>query len=433
LAILKGVDRLELGVEVDNARHVPLLSLASRMNGRLPLTTIAPRQRRAIVKISVLKNGRPTVVDQIQVTGIALGMHEHPQIDLEGSHDGRGRVALTLYLNGKRYTAKTVDVSRFLPRRSSPAWLVAVAALLLAAVGGLAYLLIQGDLGAGRQPPRTATAGGAETGAADTRQRPAPEPDATQPPTRDSAESDADTRQRPAGQRGGQAGDASTSADVSDTAEAEAGDEAGGSSSDENRTAAADPDAPSREKSPPEDPRANAQPTGTPQRPAGAADTGGGADAPVAAESDSGDGGVTREGAVADSEARQPSFAGPVDDVNPPSKSDPVVVYFLPDSSAILPEVRSRLSRLYGVLRRHPEYRLVIEGHCAIAGSEAGRAEISDNRAQNVRDVLAGLGWDFGEGSRVVGEGATDPETTDESLQYLNRRVEIWALPPASQ
>lgn len=362
LAILRVVDRLDLGVEVDNARYVPLLSLASRTNGRLPLTTIAPRQRRAIVKISVLKNGRPTVVDKMQVTDIALGMHEHPQIDLEGHHDGRGHVALTLYLDGKRYSGKTVDVSRFLPRRSRSAWLVAVvAAVLLASVGGLTYLLIQGDFGAVRQPT-----------------------DAQR-----SAESTAKAPQRSADDAGRGAGE--------ETGEVLRGD---------------------------------TRPSGAAG--ADAADAAAGGVSGPGADTEDG-GGMEREQATADAQPRRPSFAGPVDDVIPPSASDPVVVYFLPNSSAILPEVRSRLSRLFGVLRRYPDHRLVIEGHCAIAGSEAGRAEISENRARNVRDVLAELGWEFDDGSRVVGLGATDPETTDESLQYLNRRVEIWALPPVPQ
>lgn len=388
-----------MGVEVDNTRYVSLLSLTSRASGRLPLTTIAPRQRRAIVRVSVLKNGTPTPVGEITVSGAELSADSHPQIDLEARHNGRGQVELRLFVNGRRYTSRRVDVSRFLQRDSGSTWLVATAAaVILLAIAAAVFLLVR-DVGeqprvasAVEQPSSRPSDGDSQAAGSDqvtqnAGERAAPRPEAPQPTT---TSPDRGTEQTPA--------------------EADA----------DPRTRQAPVDADAQNQQAPADESADS--TGP----------------EVAAGESVGDTVRARQpdDRAADAglpTSQQPAFDGPVDDVVPPRVDDPVIVYFLPDSSEILPEVRARLRRLYAVLAEHPNYRLVIEGHCAIAGSEAGRAEISQNRAENVRAVLAGLGWEFDPNARVTGLGATEPLTLDTSQQYLNRRVEIWALPPSPQ
>lgn len=390
------MDRLELGVEVDNTRYVSLLSLTSRATGRLPLTTIAPRQRRAIVRVAVLRNGTPTPVGEITVSGAALSADTHPQIDLEARYNGRAQVELRLFVNGRRYTSRRVDVSRFLQRESGSTWLVvaAAAAILLAVAVGV-FLLVR-DVG---EQPRVATPV----------QRPLSEP------------SDGDSAAADSGPVSPSAGERATPRPDVPQPTTPSRDHENQQAEVEARTQQDPVEADSRDQQVPAEADEPADSTG----PAVATDEPAG-DAIRAEQPD--------DSATADAPStQQPAFGGPVDDVLPPRADDPVIVYFLPDSSEILPEVRARLRRLYAVLAEHRDYRLVIEGHCAIAGSEAGRAEISRNRAQNVRAVLAGLGWEFDPNARVTGLGATEPLTLDTSQQYLNRRVEIWALPPAPQ
>lgn len=344
---------LEFSVEIDNSRFVPLLSLESRGSGRLPLTTIAPRQRRAIVNLAVVRNGKPTTVRRFEVAGEQLGGRNHPRIDVEAHHDGGGRIQLKLFIENRLYTSTILDVSPHMSGRRVLPWLIGSAALVALVVALLLFipqrLPIRSTDGGdqGEVPPRTA---GRESEPAS----PTPTPAQAQQADEGAAEQDAASRPK---------------RDTEDAAES-----AGG---------------------------------------------GGGSNGPVSAE--------------AADDTPSPAFGGPADEVTPPRAGDPVVIYFLPDSSRILPEAGQRIERLYGVLRRYPDHRLVIEGHCAIAGSEAGRAEISENRARNVRLLLEELGWDFGDDSRVLGLGATAPVTTDMELQYLNRRVELWALPPGGE
>jgi outer membrane protein OmpA-like peptidoglycan-associated protein len=400
-----------------------------------------------------MRNGRVTPVGQIRLSQEQLTGRNHPKLDLEGSHDGRGRVALKLFVDRRLHTNTVIDVSDHLPQQSRFPWgiagiaagvVVIVAAVLLLLPGRGSPDLTDARVDDGAQteterrsfeqtPPREAT-GPRETPDQDGTARESTSRESTEeagdlPPTT----SPGGTSQQAQEQADSEAGvDTPGSTAAPDQTDTDAGSRPGETTAGGPRT---DSVTDARDRDSTDDASstdsARTEPETTPSAAPEAVRSGQGAETeppttkPAETPAIQGDG--------ADQEpVEQPAFGGPVDDVAPPQKDDPVIVYFLPDSSRILPEARARLQRLYGVLRDYPNYSLVIEGHCAIAGSEAGRAEISENRAGNVMSVLSALGWEFGRGSTVVGRGATDPVTADEELQYLNRRVEIWALPPSS-
>ncbi|NBC29175.1 MAG: OmpA family protein, partial [Spirochaetes bacterium] len=88
-----------------------------------------------------------------------------------------------------------------------------------------------------------------------------------------------------------------------------------------------------------------------------------------------------------------------------------------------LRELIASVQRLAGEERRVEELQLV--GHCALAGTEAGRVELSQARAGNVWRFLRRNGIDEPDELVVRGVGGRDPVTLSDEEQYLNRRVEI--------
>lgn len=100
-------------------------------------------------------------------------------------------------------------------------------------------------------------------------------------------------------------------------------------------------------------------------------------------------------------------------------------VYFQPEQSRITAEARSAL---LGWLQEIPdgrEFILELQGHCALYGTEEGRRELSERRAEVVLAFLRDRRPDI-EARVVEGLGAVRPVTRDRGKQHLNRRVEIF-------
>jgi outer membrane protein OmpA-like peptidoglycan-associated protein len=98
-------------------------------------------------------------------------------------------------------------------------------------------------------------------------------------------------------------------------------------------------------------------------------------------------------------------------------------IYFLPNDAGLTESARTALESLADKLSE--DHRLTISGHCALAGTERGRIDLSMQRAQATLDYLLGLGWRPSERPVVAGRGGAEPVTLDPDRQYLNRRVEI--------
>jgi outer membrane protein OmpA-like peptidoglycan-associated protein len=77
------------------------------------------------------------------------------------------------------------------------------------------------------------------------------------------------------------------------------------------------------------------------------------------------------------------------------------------------------------ILLENPELNVIISGHCAIAGTEVGRQEISVQRAENTYAWLKKKGWNPSSQPQIRGEAGNYPLTMDPEKQDINRRVEI--------
>jgi len=89
-----------------------------------------------------------------------------------------------------------------------------------------------------------------------------------------------------------------------------------------------------------------------------------------------------------------------------------------------------RLSRVAEVLREYPESRVMVRGHASSEGSDAVNVELSQRRADIVRNYLISYGVDPNR-ITAVGLGSSDPvaDNSTESGRVRNRRVEIDIIP----
>lgn len=101
------------------------------------------------------------------------------------------------------------------------------------------------------------------------------------------------------------------------------------------------------------------------------------------------------------------------------------IIYFSPNSSQLSVEGNQKIQYLSDYLTRFPAQKVLIAGHCAIAGTEKGRREISWDRANAVYKSLIECGWAPDNPPEIIGRAGDFPVTLDPEHQWLNRRVEI--------
>src|SRR5687767_13090477 len=101
-------------------------------------------------------------------------------------------------------------------------------------------------------------------------------------------------------------------------------------------------------------------------------------------------------------------------------------IYFHTNKATLQQISHDPLDQLVDILKRYPNATLVIEGHTDNTGSNAYNIELSENRANAVKNYLTGKGID---GSRLTatGYGEEKPVTTNNTAEgrKLNRRVEL--------
>jgi outer membrane protein OmpA-like peptidoglycan-associated protein len=101
-------------------------------------------------------------------------------------------------------------------------------------------------------------------------------------------------------------------------------------------------------------------------------------------------------------------------------------VLFDTGSSTLKPATREKLAKISGILMAHPGLTLQIEGHTDSVGSDQMNQQLSERRADSVRDFLIAQGVP---GSAVTAQGfgkthPVAPNDTPEGRQK-NRRVEL--------
>lgn len=96
-------------------------------------------------------------------------------------------------------------------------------------------------------------------------------------------------------------------------------------------------------------------------------------------------------------------------------------VFFDFDSAILKPGAYSEIDRTANVLNRYPQTTILVAGHTDSKGSETYNQQLSERRAQAVRDALVNRGVDPRR-LRVIGFGESQPISSDDAM---NRRVEL--------
>jgi len=100
-------------------------------------------------------------------------------------------------------------------------------------------------------------------------------------------------------------------------------------------------------------------------------------------------------------------------------------VFFDFDSAAIKPGGYDELRRVADVLNKYPDTTITVEGHTDTKGSEAYNQQLSENRAQTVKNALVQMGVAAAR-IQAVGYGKSRPVSSDDAA---NRRVTIVITP----
>jgi outer membrane protein OmpA-like peptidoglycan-associated protein len=112
-------------------------------------------------------------------------------------------------------------------------------------------------------------------------------------------------------------------------------------------------------------------------------------------------------------------------------RADVYSIYFSFDSDAIREESEPTLAEIADLLRKHPDWRLTINGHTDDVASDAYNLDLSRRRAAaTVSALTSRYGIDA---SRLTssGSGESSPKDTNDTLEgrARNRRVELIRLP----
>ncbi len=102
-------------------------------------------------------------------------------------------------------------------------------------------------------------------------------------------------------------------------------------------------------------------------------------------------------------------------------------IQFAPDSDELLLSERAKLDAIAEILLRYPDRDIMVTGHTALAGTEAGRRQLSERRAQVVGQYLLDSGVRTTDQIMTRGFGAQRPVADNDTAEgrRRNRRVEI--------
>ena len=105
-------------------------------------------------------------------------------------------------------------------------------------------------------------------------------------------------------------------------------------------------------------------------------------------------------------------------------------ILFPPDSPFLRETEKAKLAGIAEILNNYPDRDILIIGHTALAGTEAGRLQLSHERAGAVANYLLELGVRNPDQIIQHGLGAQEPvaDNATESGRRKNRRVEITIL-----
>ncbi len=100
------------------------------------------------------------------------------------------------------------------------------------------------------------------------------------------------------------------------------------------------------------------------------------------------------------------------------------------DGAQLKPGAYDEIARVAQVLVQYPQTNIMIAGHTDSTGTEAYNQQLSERRAQVVKNALAGQGVNPSRMTVIgYGEGKPIADNGTEAGRQINRRVEITIIP----
>jgi outer membrane protein OmpA-like peptidoglycan-associated protein len=111
-------------------------------------------------------------------------------------------------------------------------------------------------------------------------------------------------------------------------------------------------------------------------------------------------------------------------------KVDIYSIYFSFNSDKLREESQPTLNDIAEVLRRHPDWKLQVNGHTDGIGGDAFNLDLSKRRSSSVKDALVKQYKIGGDRLATAGYGKSQPKDTNETLEgrARNRRVELMKI-----
>jgi len=108
-------------------------------------------------------------------------------------------------------------------------------------------------------------------------------------------------------------------------------------------------------------------------------------------------------------------------------------VTFDTDSATVKPGLYSEIDRIAQVMVQYPQTRILVEGYTDSQGQESYNQQLSERRADSVKNLLMDQGVDPSR-IQVVGYGEAQPVATNATTvgRAQNRRVEIKVIPTST-
>jgi outer membrane protein OmpA-like peptidoglycan-associated protein len=112
-------------------------------------------------------------------------------------------------------------------------------------------------------------------------------------------------------------------------------------------------------------------------------------------------------------------------------RADVYSIYFAFNSDEIREESEPTLQEIADVLRRHPDWKLAIEGHTDSIATDAYNLQLSQKRAAAVKNALVSKKDITSPRLTTAGFGESRPKDTNDTLdgRARNRRVELVRIP----
>jgi outer membrane protein OmpA-like peptidoglycan-associated protein len=130
---------VRLGVEIDNARVVDVMPIAYGASNTMDLAAIERGQRRAIVKLYMMRGSKRSELATIDVRELPVFPNRRALLRLRTSVDRAGELRVRLDVEGRLYYDERMDARPFMRRSPLATAVVVIVALLIAA--GAIYAL----------------------------------------------------------------------------------------------------------------------------------------------------------------------------------------------------------------------------------------------------------------------------------------------------